>query len=102
MKQKDPISLEIVKVETYMEKMIENVVVIPFNINLRPGKDSVEYFGEFYKRFDDPNVQAIICDLCEYQYIHPSYAVLIASSIYLGRQKKNKGNIVLIQRGGLS
>ena len=73
-----------------MEKMIENATVIPFNMNLRPGKDSVEYFGEFYKHFDDPNILAIICDLCEYQYIHPSYAVLIASSIYLGRQKKKK------------
>ena len=34
-----------------MEKMIENATVIPFNMNLRPGKDSVEYFGEFYKHF---------------------------------------------------
>lgn len=61
-----------------MEREIKKTIHIPFNRHLPASKDSVEYFGEFYKNFDDPNIQDIICDLIQYEYIHPSYAVLIA------------------------
>lgn len=70
-----------------MESITNGTIVVPFNMNLRPGKESVEYFGKLYQHFENPNIHTIICDLCEYQYIHPSYAVLIASSLYLGQQK---------------
>lgn len=54
-------------------------------MRLTPDKDSVEYFGSFYQLLHGDSEETIVCDLCAYQYIHPSYAVLIASSISVGK-----------------
>lgn len=93
-----------------MEKVREEIVV-PFNMNLRPGKDAVEYFGAFYDLLKSSTNQTIVCDLREYQYIHTSYAVLIASSIALGKHlgkrvvirydKANHKAVSFLSRSGL-
>lgn len=58
--------------------------VYKFDLRITPGKKSIERFGEIHQVIANSNYKEVVLDLTEYKYIHPSFAVLVASSLYLG------------------
>lgn len=64
-----------------------------FDCRIIPGKASIERFGEIHQAIANENYKEIILDLTKYKYIHPSFAVLIASSLYLGDLYNKKVSI---------
>ena len=63
----------------------ENEILIPFDRELKPGLNSVEYFGSLYHQLKNAGEQTVVCDLRNYRYIHPSFAVLIATSVIVAK-----------------
>lgn len=58
--------------------------VFKFNAVMFQGKPSYEMFGQLHKCITSSDYDKIELDLSKYQYMHPSLAVLVASSLYLG------------------
>ncbi len=48
------------------------------------GKKSIEFMTKIHKNIIDNEIDSIIIDLQYYEYVHPSFAVIIASFLYLG------------------
>lgn len=66
----------------------EFIIKVPSEI--KPAIESMDYFGEIHSIIRTSLHKKIVIDISDYQYIHPSFAVLIASTIYLGTLfKKN-------------
>lgn len=60
---------------------------------IRPSRKAIEYFSFIHRIITNNLHTRIILDLTEYQYIHPIFAVLVASTIYLGDMYKKKVTI---------
>lgn len=72
--------------------MNENFVY-KFGLQIKQGKASIERFGEIHQAISNSSYKEIVLDLTEYKYIHPSFAVLVASSLYLGGMYNKKVSI---------
>lgn len=58
--------------------------VIKFDTAMRQGRPSYELFSQLHRLITDSGYDRIELDLSDYKYMHPSFAVLVASSLYLG------------------
>ena len=72
---------------------MDEIFEYKFDCRIIPGKASIERFGEIHQAIANINYKEVILDLTEYVYIHPSFAVLVASSLYLGDLYNKKVSI---------
>lgn len=58
--------------------------IFKFNTVMYQGRPSYEMFGQLHQCIMASGCSRIEIDMSEYRYMHPAFAVLVASSIYLG------------------
>lgn len=63
---------------------MDNCHIFKFNTTMYQGKPSYEIFGNLHQCITTGDCSHIEIDMSEYRYMHPAFAVLVASSIYLG------------------
>lgn len=71
--------MPITATESYTHKIPSKII---------PSQEAVELFADAHQQISGSTYSIIIFDITEYEYIHPIYAVLIASFFYLGRLHK--------------
>jgi hypothetical protein len=65
---------------------MDDAHVFQFKPIMYQGKPSYEQFAKLHHIITALPCNTVEIDLCGYRYMHPSFAVLIASSLYLGDQ----------------
>jgi hypothetical protein len=65
---------------------MDDAHVFEFRPIMYQGKPSYEQFAKLHRVIASFPCDRVEIDLCGYRYMHPSFAVLIASSLYLGDQ----------------
>lgn len=65
---------------------MDDTHIFQFKPVMYQGKPSYEQFAKLHQIITSYPCNTVEIDLCGYRYMHPSFAVLIASSLYLGNQ----------------